>query len=145
MDGQQTTKQQSAQHRRGVAAQSGRTIFALLLTAVTGCTHLPASGIYLHAGIRATDRGAQIERTNTTLVTREHNGLVQFVGQDVSRSTSNDSTNPYGVLVAGYDLSLSPQWSCSVELGHISSLDSKSDRGTNFVGASVRFRPWGAR
>jgi hypothetical protein len=101
--------------------------------------------LYLDTGIRIADAGIQLERTNTTLVTLERNSFVNYVGRDQSSSLSHRAANPYGDVRLVLEVELSPRWSVIADGLHESSISSRTDRGVNSFGVSVRCRLFGSR
>lgn len=116
-------------------------LLASAALALSGCAGTNAA-LYLDTGLRYADAGVQVERTDTTHLMTERNGFVSYVGRDVSSSLQHVALNPYGTLGLTLEIELSPLWFLAVDADHGSSLASRTDRGVNSFGVSLRRKLW---
>lgn len=116
----------------------------LLCAALTGCASTPAT-LYLDTGLRYADAGVQIERTDTTHLMTERLGFVSYVGAERSTSVHHVALNPYGTLGLTLEIELSPALLLAIDVDHESSIASRTDRGVNSLGVSLRRKLWSSR
>jgi hypothetical protein len=106
----------------------GCSLFALI-----ACFKL--SGLYLDGGLQLNDVGPFVE--STTLI--DSPNLSEPIL--VSKSDSYQARNPYGRLALGYQIEFkSITW--SIEVAHLSSIETGRDRGVNSLALQARWYPF---
>lgn len=108
------------------------------LATLIACFNL--SGLYVDSGLQFQDSG--VEQVRDVSKYRWIPGDQDFeLDSATTHRSSRDAANPYGRLALGYAVEL-PRVTLSLELAHVSSLATDSDRGVNSLQLRARWFPF---